>query len=254
MPHDSPLYLLTGSTGALGAAFCVELRRRGHRVLTVSTSRLAHSEPDHIVCDLAEPQSSHELRAAIAAVDSTRLHAINCVGMFPGHMTIDEADGTLFASSIRSNLLSVYNVAHALLPLMRKRGGGHFVAFSPHTLYQAYPLMAVFDVAKAGMEQLIRHIANEHVEHGVVANTIAIATLNTEEERRLKPYGDHQQWLPPEEVARSVCDFIAGSSSPAIANGNVLHMFAYSKSYFHQAYYDRIRGGQSLTPDQAGSR
>lgn len=241
MPQSNALYILTGSTGALGAAFAAELRRRGHRAFTVSRRRSDHSPFEHVACDLADPKGAQVLRDAVASVESHRVHVINCVGTFSGYVGIDEADGALFERSLRSNLIAVYNSAHVLLPIMRKRAGGHFVAFSPHTLYQAYPLMAIFDVAKAGLEQLIRHIANENSEHGVTANTVAIATLNTDEERRLKPHGDHRHWLVPSEVAGGVCDFIEQSNPSGLINGNVLHMFRYSASYFHQSYYDRIR-------------
>lgn len=162
----------------------------------------------------------------------------NCVGTFPGYRRIEEISADAGRMVFEANLHAVYNTAHAVIPLMRAAGGGHFLAFSSHSRYQAYPLMAAFDAAKAGIVQLVRHIANEGAEHGIVANTFALATLLTDAERALKPHGDHRAWLRPEEVSEYAMWLMQAPGSAL--NGNELHLFHYSDSYFRRSYFERI--------------
>jgi NAD(P)-dependent dehydrogenase (short-subunit alcohol dehydrogenase family) len=201
--------------------------------------------------DLANTQAGARLAHATRDHLAGRAFAVaNCVGSFPGYRGITEIDGNSAASVLRDNLLAVYNTAHALLPLMRDAGGGHFVAFTSHSRYQAYPLMAAFDAAKAGVVQLVRHIANEEARHRVFANALALATLLTDAERRMKPHGDHAAWLRPEQVAEALF-WLVGAPASAV-NGNELHLFNYSESYFHASYFDRINGHGSLNDGASG--
>lgn len=168
-----------------------------------------------------------------------KFHVINCLGYFPGYDTVEEINTETAKKIFDSNVIALYSVANNLLPLMCKRKGGHFIGFSTHTSYQHYPRMAAFTAAKAAVESLIRGIANEYLEKGINANTIALATLLTEAELKIKPNGDSQNWLKPQQV----CEFVEGiilQPVSGLLNGNVLHIYKYSDSFFHQSYFERI--------------
>jgi short-subunit dehydrogenase len=122
---------------------------------------------------------------------------------------------------------------------MSERGGGHFIGFSMHTAYQHYPYMAIFSAAKIALESLIKGISNEYLQKGIFANVISLATLLTETEKRIKPYGDYPNWLQTEEVCGIVDNLI--KHSDGLLNGNVIHAYKYSSTYFGESYRERIR-------------
>ncbi len=235
--------VVTGAGGALGRTLVRTALDRGWRVLAV-TRRSAWSGAvsprlHTATIDLAATDGSARLAETLPDWHAGEVFAVaNCVGMFPGYRRIDEITAEEGKAVFESNLHAVYNTAHAVVPLMRAVGGGYFLAFSSHSRYQSYPLMAAFDAAKAAVVQLVRHIANEGAESGIVANTLALATLLTDAERSLKPHGDHRAWLHPEEVAEYAL-WLMQAPGPAL-NGNELHLFNYSESYFRRSYFERI--------------
>lgn len=68
---------------------------------------------------------------------------------------------------------------------------------------------------------------------GINANTIALATLLTETELKIKPKGDSKNWLNTDEVCEFVENIILQPSK--LISGNVIHIYKYSDSYFHQS-------------------
>lgn len=188
--------------------------------------------------DLTDEQDLATLAREVDKYLKTRFHVLNCVGYFPGYKPLAEIKVPEAQRVFESNLLTVYGVAGALLPLMRARKGGHFIAFSSHTDYQSYPLMAAFTAAKAGLESLIRSIAHEYSKDKITANTLAVATLATDLEKKLKPLGDHENWLQLSQVCNLVRKLVESPFSTV--NGNTIHVYNHSESFFHQSYFDRI--------------
>ncbi len=235
--------VVTGAAGFLGRSITQAAIDRGWAVLVATRNTLSplpgSEKVFHVDGDLSTMSGARRLADAVRAYLGDQQFAVaNCVGSFPGYRGILDIDGDQAEAVFRSNLLTVYNTAHVLLPLMRQSGGGRFLAFTSHSRYQAYPLMAAFDAAKAALVQLVRHIANEESRNGVVANAVALATLLTDAERRLKPHGDHNAWLRPDQVAEFV--FWLLQSPGTLMNGNEVHLFNYSDSYFQRSYYERI--------------
>lgn len=188
--------------------------------------------------DLTNEQNISTLTSEADRFFKTGFHVVNCVGNFPGYKSLQDVGVSEASQIFNSNVLTVYAAAHALLPLMQIRGGGHFIAFSSHTDYQCYPLMATFTSAKAAVESLIQSIAHEYSKHNIIANTLALATLATETEMKLKPHGDHANWLQLAQVCSLIRELVQSPFS--IMNGNTLHLYNHSDSFFHQSYFERI--------------
>ena len=239
-------FVITGASSELGLALSSSLLKESGVSLLLTSRRdldAPAAEAGHRVLlspglDLADASSAAELRARSEQFFEGPFHVVNCVGYFPGYKGIDEIGPDVARAVYESNVLAVYAAAHALLPLMRRRGGGHFITFSSHTDYQCYPLMAAFTSAKSAVESLTRSIAHEFSRDGVVANTLALATLATEAERRLKPSGDQENWLQLPQVCGVIRELVTSPFS--VVNGNTIHLYNHSESYFHQSYFKRI--------------
>lgn len=243
---DGCSYLITGASSFLGKALARVLsKNEGNHLLLTSRNPIApRSTPSksNITClpgiDLTTTADLSKLAAAADKHFPGNFHVINCLGFFPGYRQVSDLAVDEARKVFESNITALYGVAHQILPLMQKRNGGHFIAFSSHTNYQHYPNMVAYSAAKAAVECLITGIANECLHQGIIANTIALATLDTATEWQMKPKGDRTKWLRPVEVSRFVENFVRDPGG--LVNGNVIHLYKYSRSYFHQSFFDRI--------------
>lgn len=239
-------FLITGASSTLGRAFVRWFSARPGVALAATTRGnlrcpALESRPDALWipgADLLQPDHMNRVRDQVADFARGPLHVVNCVGHFPGFKRICETDIFTARRVYEENVLTVYSAAQALVPLMVERGGGHFVAFSSHSVYQTYPFMGAFASAKAAVETLVRAIANEHSRDGIIATALALATVDSAQERALAPHGDFEHWLKPHQICQFVDGMVAQPFS--IMNGNTIHLYNYSHSYFGQAYFDRV--------------
>lgn len=238
--------VITGASSYLGKAFATYFCKAGNRV--VLTSRrvcedLAYLQNKDVLylpgLDLTDEKNLDVLHKEISIFFDSGFHVINCLGYFPDYKSIENMSMSEARSVLDSNVLAVFGVANRLLPLMSERGGGHFVGFSMHTTYQNYPYMALFSAAKTALESLIKGISNECLKDGVHANVIALSTLQTENELKMKPHGDFDNWLKAEDVCMIVKNLIENSAG--LVNGSVIHAYKYSKTFFGESFMDRIK-------------
>jgi NAD(P)-dependent dehydrogenase (short-subunit alcohol dehydrogenase family) len=240
-------FLITGASSYLGKSLARILAKNVRNRLLLTSRRPArygNAPENNNIHHLHGIDLSQEegLRALARAADDYfpgKFHVVNCLGFFPGYLAMEELSLGDAKKVFESNVVALYGVAHFLLPLMCKRKGGHFIGFSSHTNYQHYPDIVAYCAAKAAVESMISGIANEYLSRGIIANTIALSTLLTETERKMKPQGDRKNWLRPEEVSRFIENFVLQPA--ALVNGNVIHLYKYSDSYFHQSYFERIK-------------
>jgi NAD(P)-dependent dehydrogenase (short-subunit alcohol dehydrogenase family) len=243
--------LITGGSGFLGKAIAKHFFKKGFRKLLI-TSRTDNGEiekrKDPNVCylpglDLTKEKNINILYKQSNSFFLSKFHIINCAGSFPKFNSITSTSIKIAKETWESNYLTVHATAQKLLPLMIKFGGGHFITFSSHTNYQNFPMVVPFTAAKVALEALTKGIANENMKDGIFANSISLPTILTEEEQKLKPYGDHANWIKTDEIAEFVYDFL--QSAKGFINGNIVHFYKYSESFFGQSYYDRIKPGAS---------
>lgn len=238
-------YVITGATSHIGQCLARHLAQSPeNRVFTTSRGKLAVDPKAgkghrHLAgIDLLKETHVARFAAEVAEWAGGPFNVINCVGYFPGYRAIAELPLAEARRVFESNVLALYATAHALLPVMRSKGGGHFIAFSSHAVTQNYPLMSAFSAAKASVDSLIQTIANEHSKDGVVANALAVATLDSPKERALRPNADYSDWLQMDQIIQMIEQL--ARSPLKIMNGNTLHLYNYSETFFHQSYFERL--------------
>src|SRR3979490_423065 len=124
--------LITGASGGLGTHVTKALLNAGATIVGLSPN-IKQSEFDHPNFT-ALPASLSSLDAAKKAVDTvvTRFGRIDIlahlVGAFAGGQTIADTDDKTFQRMFDLNLNSAFHILRAVLPHMRKAGGGRIIA------------------------------------------------------------------------------------------------------------------------------
>jgi short-subunit dehydrogenase len=150
--------LLTGATGGIGRAIATALAERGAAVALSSRKpeeleALAGSLPGGghsvLVADLAEPGAAERLAAEATAAGEVDLLVANAGLPGSGRLTGFSAEEV--SRAVRVNLEAPLLLAHALLPAMIERGGGHLLFVSSLSGKAASPRASVYNATKFGL-------------------------------------------------------------------------------------------------------
>jgi 3-oxoacyl-[acyl-carrier protein] reductase len=225
--------LVTGGSGAIGAATCQALAASGVKVAVNGRDRTAI---DAVLADIAAAGG-----AAMAApgdvTDETAVHdmrdevehalgPVEVLATFAGGQGAP-APTTQFGADqwravIESDLTSVFLTVAAFLPGMVERGGGSIVTMSSTAGRVPGRSNAAYAAAKAGVAMLTKHLANEVGSHGIRVNCLAPSAVLNERMRRFMsaeqldelsrafPLGRIGQ---PSDIAQAVLYLASGASS-----------------------------------------
>lgn len=223
--------LVTGASGGLGAAVVASFARAGDRLLLVG-----RREPE--LRALAESLGLPRERAIIAAADVTQHGALDAAlrdagerlgpvevavhlaGGFKGGQALVETPPETWEQMLRLNLTSAFVVAQAVLPAMLERGRGRLIFVSSRGGSVPGPGAAAYGASKAGLELLVRDLAEETRARGVQVNAVAPSIIDTPANRRADPGADVAAWVQPDSLA-GVIAFLASDAARDISGAIV---------------------------------
>lgn len=239
-------YIITGVSSCLGREFTNTLSLNQENKIIATSRRevefptVLTSNVNYLPCiDLLKEEDIMLLVSVAKEIFNDKFSVINCSGYYGGQEPIQQTSICESNRIFESNFVTVYNLTRLLIPVMREKGGGHFVGFSCNSVMYNYPQMAPFTAAKSALESFFRSIANELYNENIYANSFRLATLLTDNEISHKPNGDHKQWLKLCEVVGYVEQFL--NQKYQIQNGNAIRLYHYSDSFFNKSYFERIK-------------
>jgi NAD(P)-dependent dehydrogenase (short-subunit alcohol dehydrogenase family) len=216
------LVLVTGGSQGIGRAVVARCIAEGWRVLTLDRDAPAELLPgeEHVAVDLANPAATE---AALAALTQrgpiTRL--VNNVGTVrPG--SLEDASLEDLDAAISLNLRCAIQCAQALLPGMKAARMGRIVSIASRAML-GLPARTVYAAAKAALVGATRSWAAELAPHGITANVVAPASVDTPLWQKLNPPGSARRekimasvpmgrLAAPEDVAQAVAFFLDARS------------------------------------------
>lgn len=212
--------LVTGGSGAIGAAICRDLATRGYHVIVHANLRLA--EANALAAALCEGGASAEAvafdvcdnaatGAALAAIiESGPIQVlINNAGIHDD-VLLPAMDETRWRRVIEVSLNGFYNVTQPLLMPMIRTRWGRIVTITSVAALRGNRGQVNYSAAKAGLHGATKALALEVASRGITVNAVAPGLIDSpmlaeafppERIRQLVPLGRAGR---PEEVAAAV--------------------------------------------------
>ena len=208
---DGQVGIVTGGGTGIGLGIAQLLARLGSHVVVASR------KPEHVeaaasamrdagwsasaeTVDVREPEQIQAMVARVAA-DRGRIDLLvnNAAGNF--YAPSETLSPNAWRSVVEIDLFGTFFCSQAVLPVMKRQGGGRIVSISMTLHYRGWPLMAHATAAKAGIDALTRTLALEWAPYGVRINAIAPGPIPTE--------GVRKAFTPPPSASGQVPDVFA---------------------------------------------
>ena len=219
--------VITGAGSGIGAAFAVELARRGGRVVCSDIDeKSARATADAIVdaggealatrCDVGAVDDVTGL-AAVAGdwFDGPPTLVINNAGVGAGGTAIGEAPLDDWHWVLGINLWGPIHGCHVFAPILKEAGYGGIINVASAAAFGAAPGMAAYNVSKAGVLSLSETLAAELSGTGVAVTVLCPTFVKTNivDAGRITTKSTHvadrlMRWtgFSPDRVARSCLD------------------------------------------------
>jgi NAD(P)-dependent dehydrogenase (short-subunit alcohol dehydrogenase family) len=216
--------LVTGADGGLGTHVTKAFLEAGFTVVGLAP-RIQQSdfEQANFIALAAEITS---LAAAKKAVDSViarcqRIDVLaHLVGGFAGGQTVDAMDDATWQRMFDANLNSAFHMLRAVIPEMRRAGGGRIIAIGSRAAEDPGPQVGAYSASKAALVSLLKTVARENKDAGIAANVILPGTMDTPANRKDMPGADRSTWVQPASVA-SLILWLAGDAGKDVTGASI---------------------------------
>jgi NAD(P)-dependent dehydrogenase (short-subunit alcohol dehydrogenase family) len=202
---NNKVVLATGASGGLGNFVTEGFLAAGATVMgvarSIQPSAFAHPKFVAMPADLSKGEATKGMvEAAIQRFEKIDM-LVHVMGGFAGGELIDDTDDATWDKMMNLNLRSAFNICRAVLPHMRKAKRGRVIAIGARSAVEPKAYLSAYCASKAALVSLIRTVALEGRDDGIIANVILPGTMDTPANRADSPSADYSKWVPPAKVA-----------------------------------------------------
>jgi NAD(P)-dependent dehydrogenase (short-subunit alcohol dehydrogenase family) len=216
--------LVTGANGGLGTHVTKALLDAGFTVVGLSP-RIQQSDFDHPNF-IALPAALNSLDTAKTAVATVIVRSgkidvlAHLVGGFTMGQTVAATDDATWQRMFDANLNSAFHILRAVIPEMRKAGGGRIIAIGSRQAEEPAPTIGAYSASKAALVSLMKTVALENKDAGITANVVLPGTIDTPANRKDIPGADVSTWVQPASIA-SLIVWLAGDSGKDVTGAAI---------------------------------
>ena len=183
--------LVTGGSSGIGLSCAKALQARGWRVFTLSRREEGPGGFEHIRADVSDAADCRRAVEEVLALSERLDLLVNCAGFGISGAAEFTPEGEA-ESQVRVNLFGTANMCKAVIPQMRRQGGGRILNISSFAALTPIPFQIWYSVSKAGINSYTMALANELRPFGITAAAVMPGDTKTgfTEMRRKCPEGD----------------------------------------------------------------
>jgi len=214
---ENRVAIISGGTGALGRAVAEYFLESGARVaipwvvepeVPLLKQRLGDRFSEANVF-LKRADAGDESQIATFVGDVTSKFGkldilVNLVGGFWGGKSIAETSIAEWQAMFDLNLKPTFLCCRAAVPAMKKNGYGRIVSVSSRSGLQGAGDFAAYAISKGAIATFTASLAEEVLPDNIIVNAIAPSTIDTEANRAAMPKAKHENWVKPDDIARTV--------------------------------------------------
>jgi len=169
--------LLIGNSDGIGLTTTEELLKRGWKVVGISRSDSPIQDPsyEHIVAEVQNAEYSGRLKSVLEKHEPIDL-CIFCAGI--GEV-LDPSNMEGEVKILEVNLLGMVKTASCVIPLMVKRGKGHFIGISSVADELVSAEAPSYHASKAGFSNYLEGLALALEPRGVYVSNIRFGFVDT---------------------------------------------------------------------------
>ncbi|HWI86684.1 MAG TPA: SDR family oxidoreductase [Sphingomonas sp.] len=218
--------LITGGGSGIGEGLVEAFARQGARVAFVDIADQASRDLVERLCDMPHKplyrqcditdiatfkQTLEELEQKLGGIDILINNAAN-----DDRHTVEEVTPAYWDDRMAVNLRHQFFAAQAVIPAMKRAGGGVILNFGSISWHLALENLVLYQTSKAAIEGMTRALARDLGRCGIRVNTIVPGNVQTPRQ---------EKWYTPEgeaEIVKSQC--IDGRIQPADIAAMVLFL------------------------------
>ena len=186
--------VITGGTSGIGLETAKALARRGYTVYELSRRDKGTAEGvKHVTADVTDEA---QVDAAVAAIlaEAGRIDVLINNAGFGISGAIEFTETSEAQRQFDVNFFGMVRMNHAVLPIMRKQGGGRIISMSSVAAPIAIPFQAYYSASKAAVRTYMLALASEVAPYGIETCAIMPGDIATgfTAARAKNPAGDDE--------------------------------------------------------------
>ncbi|MBS0360412.1 MAG: SDR family oxidoreductase [Proteobacteria bacterium] len=214
------VYVITGSSGVLGAAVARAAAADGARLALIDFAHHSAAEPIGPEIFVQGGVDLTDAVAAGAAIDAAadRFGRIDAVLNIAGGFSWEKHEGGDWQTWHRLFLMNVQTASNACrvaIPHLKRSAAGRIVNVGANAALKASLGMGAYAASKAGVHSLTQALAEELKGDGVTVNAVLPSIIDTPANRADMPKADFSAWVTPDELA-AVMLFLASPQASGV--------------------------------------
>lgn len=185
--------IVTGGNSGIGLCTAKALRDAGCTVYEFSRREILTDGIIHITSDVTDESAVKAAVEKVVEQEGKVDIVINCAG-FGISGAVEFTELSEAKSQMEVNFFGTVNVNKAVLPIMRKAGGGRIVNISSVAAVAHIPFQTYYSASKAALESYTCALANEVRPYGITVTAVQPGDITTgfTDARRKSDSGDEE--------------------------------------------------------------
>lgn len=157
---DAKSILITGCSSGIGYSTAVELKKRGHRVITSArqqqdVDKLIAEGFESVQLDLADSLSIQSAVNAVLRLTDGKLDALFNNGAFGQPGAVEDLTRDVLRFQFETNLFGTHELTNLIIPIMRQQGYGRIIYNSSILGFVAMRYRGAYNASKFALEGLV---------------------------------------------------------------------------------------------------